>query len=268
VLGDPRDSHPATARRRPENVHLPRGTATYPLDDASWIEAIVLSPVRAVKEDAVTVLGVAGQMDGPAEQARAVIDRQTQHLARLVDDLLDVSRVTTGKIVLDCHSLDLAGLVANVLATDRASGRLDRHQVWPELAPVWIEAGETRMEQVVSNLVGNALKYTPAGGRVAVRVRPDHDAAVLEGEDTGVGIPSDLIGKVFDLFVQGDRALDRRGSRHVRWGGRAGGRRIAPGRAARARQRSARDSHLWPWATSEAIVTTISLGSTGFRRRA
>jgi signal transduction histidine kinase len=114
VLGDPRDSHLATARRRPENVHLPRETATYPLDDASWIEAIVLSPARAVKEGAVTVFGVAGQMDGPAEHARAVIDRQTQHLARLVDDLLDVSRVTTGKIVLDCQPLDLAGLVVNV----------------------------------------------------------------------------------------------------------------------------------------------------------
>jgi hypothetical protein len=122
------------------------------------------------------------------------------------------------------------------------------------------------MEQAVSNLVGNALKYTPAGGRVAVRVRPDGDAAVLEVEDNGVGIPSDLIDKVFDLFVQGDRALDRRGSRQVRWGRRAGGRRIAPGRAARAGQRSAHAGHLWPWAASEAIAATISLGSTGFRR--
>jgi CheY-like chemotaxis protein/anti-sigma regulatory factor (Ser/Thr protein kinase) len=144
-----------------------------------------------------------------AERARAVIGRQVKHLSRLVDDLLDVSRMTTGKVVLARRPMDLAELVRSAVAGWRASGRFDRHTVEVQAAPAWIDADETRMEQVLSNLVGNALKYTPAGGLVTIRVAADDDVARLEVADTGAGIPDALIEKVFDLFVQGERTLDR-----------------------------------------------------------
>ena len=157
----------------------------------------------------VRVLEAVGKDDETAERARAVISRQVQHLSKMVDDLLDVSRVTTGKVILTRGPLDLAALVADAISGWRASGRLERHELLLEVSPAWIDADETRMEQVVSNLVGNALKYTLGGGRVVVRVLEDGDEVVLEVEDAGIGIPSNLLDSIFDLFVQGERASDR-----------------------------------------------------------
>src|SRR5262249_19615449 len=114
-----------------------------------------------------------------------------------------------GKVLLVRRPLDLATLVAGTITTWRSLGRLDRHQVTVDVAPAWVDADETRVEQVLSNLVGNALKYTPAQGRIEIRVFPDREGAVLEVEDTGIGIPPHLVPKIFDLFVQGDRSLDR-----------------------------------------------------------
>jgi CheY-like chemotaxis protein len=138
-----------------------------------------------------------------------VIDRQAKHLARLVDDLLDVSRVMSGKIVLDREPLDLGDLAAKAVSTFRAAGRLDRHEVSLQAASVFALADELRIEQVIGNLLENALKYTPPGGRVTVRTWAEGDAAVLEVADTGVGIPPELIGRIFDLFVQGAHTIDR-----------------------------------------------------------
>lgn len=143
------------------------------------------------------------------ERAREVIGRQTLHLSRLVDDLLDVSRVMSGKVVLDRRPIDLGELVSTTLGTWRATARLDRHTVSIETASVWIFADELRIEQVISNLLENALKYTPAEGHVAVRVFADGDTAVLEVADDGIGIAPELIGRIFDLFVQGHQTLDR-----------------------------------------------------------
>ena len=166
------------------------------------------NPLGAIAS-ATSLLGATGAAGHTADRARAVIVRQVQLLSRLVDDLLDVSRVTSGKIALERRPLDLGELVTNTVNGWRSSDRLERHRIAVEVSPVWVDADETRIEQVVSNLVGNALKYTPAGGTVAVRIRPDGDTAVLEVEDTGVGIPAPLIGRVFDLFVQGERTIDR-----------------------------------------------------------
>ncbi len=156
---------------------------------------------------AVGVLNVLGTPDDRTERARAVIGRQVELLSRIVDDLLDVSRVTTGKTVLTRGPVDLGGLATKALNAWRASGRLDRHQVSTEIAPVWVDGDTTRLEQILSNLIGNALKYAPAGGRVAVRVAAEADSALLEVADTGVGIPPSLINGVFDLFVQGGRSM-------------------------------------------------------------
>ena len=166
------------------------------------------NPLGAIAS-AVGVLNVVANEGEPAERARAVIVRQVRQLSHLVDDLLDVSRVTAGKVLLVRRPLDLAGLVANTITTWRSLGRLDRHRVSVDAAPAWVDADESRVEQVLSNLVGNALKYTPAQGRVVIRVFPERENAVLEVEDTGIGIPPNLLPKVFDLFVQGDRSLDR-----------------------------------------------------------
>jgi signal transduction histidine kinase/CheY-like chemotaxis protein len=144
-----------------------------------------------------------------AERARGVINRQVQHLARLVDDLLDVSRVTSGKVLLVREPTDLAELAASTIANWRASGRFARHQVSLEASRVWVDADPTRLDQVLGNLLANALKYTRVGDVITVRVRPEDDSALLEVEDTGAGIPPELLGKVFDLFVQGEPTLDR-----------------------------------------------------------
>ena len=166
------------------------------------------NPLGAISS-AVRLLGDVARQDATAARAQSVIERQTGHLARLVDDLLDVARVTTGNITLSRRPVELAGFVETVVSAWRHSERLDRHRVSVTGGPAWVEADETRLEQIVSNLLGNAVKFTPAGGAVAVRVRADRAEAVLEVEDTGVGIPAELIDRVFDLFVQGDRSVER-----------------------------------------------------------
>jgi signal transduction histidine kinase/CheY-like chemotaxis protein len=158
---------------------------------------------------AARLLEDVAQATPTAARAHAVIARQVDHLRRLVDDLLDVGRVTTGKIDLSRRPLDVAALVDGLMAAWRVSGRFAEHAVTVATDPVWIDADETRLEQIVSNLVVNALKFTPAGGAVAVRVSPDGGEAVLEVEDRGAGISSALQGRVFDLFVQGEPGPDR-----------------------------------------------------------
>jgi signal transduction histidine kinase len=166
------------------------------------------NPLGAIA-GAVGVLGMITTPDQRAKRSYDVIARQVQHLSRLVDDLLDVARVTTGKVLLERRALNLAEVVEHLVSEWRAAGRLDQHEIAVETQPVWVAADETRMAQVVGNLVGNALKYTPAGGRVAIRVRAETGSAVIDVEDTGIGIPPHLLATVFDVFVQGDRALDR-----------------------------------------------------------
>ena len=144
-----------------------------------------------------------------SRQARAVISRQVEHLARLTDDLLDAGRAVMGKIVLERRPIDLAALVARALATFQSGGRFRAHRLERSLDPAWVDADETRMEQIVANLVGNALKFTPAGGTIAVGVKRIGDDAVLEVRDTGVGMSEELRAHAFELFVQGDSALDR-----------------------------------------------------------
>ena len=165
------------------------------------------NPLAAIT-NAAHVLDSAGLPEEAARRAREVITRQNAHLARLVDDLLDVARVTSGKIVLTRGPLELADAVRRGVATLAASGRAERHRVDLDLEPVWAEVDETRLEQVVTNLVGNALRFTPPGGTVGVRLRAADGDAVLEVRDSGVGIEPEMLPRVFDLFVQGARGLD------------------------------------------------------------
>ena len=166
------------------------------------------NPLNAIA-GASGVLAHPSATTAQAVRAREVIQRQVSSLRELVDELLDVARVTSGKIVLNPQVLDLAGVVRGIVSVMHAAGRLGRHDVKTEADEVWISGDETRLEQIVANLLDNAAKYTPPGGQIHVRVRNDGAEAVLEVEDTGVGIAPDLLPRIFDLFTQGERTLDR-----------------------------------------------------------
>jgi two-component system, sensor histidine kinase len=111
--------------------------------------------------------------------------------------------------VLSLRPIDLAQVAAQAAATLKAAGRTTHHHLVESYEPVWIEADRVRVDQIISNLVINAVKYTPPGGRVEVRVFPELGNAVLTVADDGIGLEPELAARVFDLFVQGDRDLDR-----------------------------------------------------------
>jgi signal transduction histidine kinase len=150
--------------------------------------------------------------DGPsAVEIRDVMDRQLHHLVRLIDDLLDVSRVSQGKIELrreNHQAADIfrAALEASMPLIDAAGHTLNVEQ--PE-EPIWLDADLTRLAQVVGNLLNNAAKYTPAGGRITLSARVQNDTAVIAVADNGIGIPANMLPKVFQLFAQVDNNLDR-----------------------------------------------------------
>ncbi|MGZ8993651.1 MAG: ATP-binding protein [Burkholderiaceae bacterium] len=152
-------------------------------------------------------------LDHPASEstapARAVIKRQSSHLTRLVDDLLDAGRVASGKIVLAQGPVELADVIRRTFTTLKASGRTARHHVTVDLEPAWVLGDETRLEQIVTNLLTNALRYTPAGGHIAITLKKDNGEVLFTVADSGIGIPTEMLQRVFDLFVQGDRGLER-----------------------------------------------------------
>ena len=141
----------------------------------------------------------------------AIIERQVAHLSHIVDDLLDVSRITRGKILLHREVIDLNETVSLALESCRPLIVARGHEVESQLAdaPLFVNADATRIAQVALNLVNNAAKYTPAGGKIRISVRRENGRAVLAVRDSGIGISAELLPKVFDLFMQGDRTLDR-----------------------------------------------------------
>jgi PAS domain S-box-containing protein len=158
---------------------------------------------------ATQLMQLRGDVATPHE--REVILRQAQHLVRLVDDLLDVSRVARGKITLAKGSLQLASVVAKAVEATAALLEQRRHRlslsVPSEGLP--IEGDEVRLTQVVSNLLTNAARYTPPGGRVEVTAAREGDEVVLRVRDSGNGIDPVLLPSLFDMFVQGPRGPDR-----------------------------------------------------------
>jgi len=144
----------------------------------------------------------------PETRARGVIARQVGHLSRLIDDLLDVERVVSGKVQLNRRPLDMAEAVRRVVSGVTGEVGLNRH-VEVSTDPVWINGDAVRIEQVLTNLLTNAINNTPTDGRIQVTLRGDGNDAVLTFEDTGVGISPELLPFIFDIFVQGDRTLDR-----------------------------------------------------------
>jgi signal transduction histidine kinase/DNA-binding response OmpR family regulator len=166
-----------------------------------------LAPVR----NAVEVLRLRDTGHPELNWARDLIGRQVAHLARLVDDLLDVSRITRGKIKLHFEEIDARQVVSGAVETSRPLIEEHRHILnvsMPE-TPLPLRADPARLAQVLTNLLNNAAKYTPDGGRIGVRVVREDGEVVFRVRDTGAGIPREMLHKVFDLFTQVDNSLDR-----------------------------------------------------------
>lgn len=147
-----------------------------------------------------------------AARARQVIERQVAHLARLVDDLLDMARISRGRIQLRKEPLDLASLVVDTAEDHRAGLEAAGIRLWVDVpsAPLPVEGDATRLAQVLGNLLGNSAKFTPSGGMVSVRLSRDAGrAASLEVRDTGEGIDPDVVPRIFEPFSQGDHSLAR-----------------------------------------------------------
>ena len=169
------------------------------------------SPLAPIA-NAVQMLGLHRESENVIQgQARCIIERQLGQLQHLVDDLLEVSRITTGRVQLRRERVTMSGIVEVAVETARPLIELRRHELAVSLPaePIWLNADAARLEQVVVNLLTNAAKYTPEGGHIGLTVQQEGDACVLRVRDTGVGITPALLPCIFDLFTQAERSLDR-----------------------------------------------------------
>jgi signal transduction histidine kinase/ActR/RegA family two-component response regulator len=159
-----------------------------------------LAPIR----NAVSLLRLKGSQKPELEQARSVIDRQVDHLVRLVDDLLEVSRITFGKVALRRERLDLRAVVEEAVTASRPTLEAAGQGLSVCLAPypLWVDGDPVRLAQVVSNLLNNAARYTPPGGAVRLEAGSSNGEASLSVQDTGIGIAPDMLSRIFEPFMQ------------------------------------------------------------------
>jgi signal transduction histidine kinase len=168
-----------------------------------------LSAIRS----ATRILRMETSSGTPAVTARMLIERQVEQMTRLVEDLLDMSRVRSGQLHLQYERIDLLAVVTRAAQTVEFTMHQCNHRMTTSLpdAPVWLQADAARLEQVFVNLLLNAAKYTDAGGDVAVSVELGKGEAIVRIRDSGIGIASNVLPHVFDLFVQADSS-SRRGN--------------------------------------------------------
>jgi signal transduction histidine kinase len=166
-----------------------------------------LAPIQT----AAHVVRLKGPLAPDLQWANDVIVRQSQHLTRLVDDLLDVSRITRGKVSLHLQRVDLALIAERAVEACRPLVDARKHnlRLSTPTGPVEVDGDPTRLAQVISNLLNNAAKYTEEGGRIDLIIERTAKDAIVRVRDNGIGIAPDLLPRVFDLFVQADRSLDR-----------------------------------------------------------
>ena len=145
------------------------------------------------------------------DDLRAMMDRQVEQIVRLVDDLLDVSRITQGKVTLRKERVSLSAVIDAALETSRPTIEQAGHELSVAVPqePVVVDGDATRLAQVVANLLHNASKYTHRGGHVRLTVRREEATAVVSVQDNGIGIPTDMLGRVFEMFTQVDRTLEK-----------------------------------------------------------
>ncbi|QJR13967.1 ATP-binding response regulator [Usitatibacter palustris] len=166
-----------------------------------------LAPIR----NAIEVMRAMGPSEERWPWARDIIDRQSKQLVRLVDDLLDVSRITSGKIQLRTEDVDVASVLQSAVETSRPLIEERRHELAMTLPdrPLAVRGDAARIAQTLANLLNNAAKYTSPGGRIAVSAGAEGNEVVFKVSDTGLGIPAPMLDGIFDLFSQLDHSLDR-----------------------------------------------------------
>jgi len=166
-----------------------------------------LAPIR----NAMQVMSLRGLEDPQLEWCRTVVDRQVALLGHLVDDLLDVNRITTGKIQLKREPVPISLVIERALESSSPLIQERKHRVEVSLPeePLVVQGDSTRLSQVFLNLLNNAAKYTPENGLIQISGKAEGQHAVIRVRDNGLGIAPELLPKVFDLFVQGSRSLDR-----------------------------------------------------------
>lgn len=208
-------NHAATAIR---NAHLFAGeqAARAAADAANRAKdeflAILSHELRSPLSAIVSAVSILDRVGNPADlpaKARAVIHRQAAQLRRLVDDLLDVTRLTTRKLVLNRRPVNVAELVDGRLNELAIEQRFDSHRLERQLERAWVEGDPARLEQIVNNLLVNSIKYTPSGGVIRVEIGTEGNEAVLRVRDGGIGMAPELLARIFDLFVQGDPGITR-----------------------------------------------------------
>ena len=165
------------------------------------------NPLAAIAS-ATEILKRIGATSGTAGQSRAVIERQVRHLKRLVDDLVDAARVQGGKVTLERRPVDLAGALRQALSTLHGPS-VTAHTIDVDAEPVGVSVDPIRLEQILVSLLTNAVKFTPVGRAIRVRVRAEDDAAVLVVQDEGIGMSEEILPHIFDLFFQGERSAAR-----------------------------------------------------------
>ena len=166
-----------------------------------------LGPIR----HAVKILRAKTPSPSELQWATAIIERQAEHMTRLVEDLLDVSRITRGRIELRRERVDIANVVKAAIEANPALGEKSRQELVlhvPDDA-LYVDGDPTRLTQVVANLLDNAVKYTDAGGTITVTVERDGDVAVVRIKDTGIGMSADVMPRIFEMFTQADLPAER-----------------------------------------------------------
>lgn len=166
-----------------------------------------LAPLR----NALEVMRLKPSLNQEANELRLIMERQVLHMVRLVDDLLDVSRIRNGKIVLQTAPTDLRTVIKT--AVDSSQPQIDQlgHVIQVKVTdgPLIVDADATRLSQVISNLLTNAAKYTPPGGKIELSASSDEEYSVIRVKDNGVGIPSAMLQKIFEMFTQVDESISR-----------------------------------------------------------
>ena len=166
-----------------------------------------LAPIRS----GLGIMRLAGDNPNAVLKVREMMERQVGHMVHLIDDLLDVARISGGKLELKRERADLKRVLASAVETSMPLVEAGRHRLdiaLPEEV-LMVDGDVTRIAQVVANLLNNAAKYTPAGGQIDLSLRADEGMAVITVTDNGVGIPADSLGRVFDMFQQVDHHLER-----------------------------------------------------------
>ncbi len=166
-----------------------------------------LAPLR----NGLQIFRLASHDGAAVEQARAMMERQLGHMVRLIDDLLDLSRITNGKVELRKARMDLTEAVRDAVETSRPLIEASGHELTVTLPPrpVPVDADRTRLAQVFANLLNNSARYTERGGHIRLTVERHGSDAVIKVKDDGVGIPADMLPRIFDTFIQANRSLER-----------------------------------------------------------